>query len=315
MIRYSLIITTILSISALFCSGQVNRKKTSIVHFNVVFAPDLSNRMNSKLYPKPVKDSKIVAGVLDKLFPDILRIRRSVQQMDKFSVDFVNKGLIGIYKVDPSLLSIDFGRFGLKQSLRIDYIQNKSPRKLKNDVQAFNSEYQRINDLATNRNHGADIWTYFNSGISSSMVLPSFNRGGVLNVYRNILILFTDGYIEAGIYGEGFDLSKEKVDAFRKAFVKSKSIGLEKFLQQHPKFKIKPANNSNLKNLEVLVLEMYDRSLSPSGSATMHPTDMEIIRVIWTDWLKTSGVSRFELRPTASSPQEINEFIINYLRE
>ena len=175
--------------------------------------------------------------------------------MDKFSVDLINKGLIGIYKINTEALNIDFGPFADNQLARIDYIMGRSDRKLKNDINSFNTEYLRINTKAGLANHGADIWTYFNSGIDASIVKASFKKGNTIQTYRNILILMTDGYIEAGIYGKGYDLSKQKVDAFRKAYLKAGASNLERFLDLNPQFKINPVNNQYLTNLVPLCLQ------------------------------------------------------------
>lgn len=312
--KYILIIASIWFITSVGYA-QTPAKKSRITHYNIVFAPDLSNRLNPVLYPKPVNDVRIVADILSHIWPDISRIRRSVQQMDRFSVDFINKGLISLYNVNPEVLTIDISRFGSNQAARIQYLTNVSSKKLSNDIKSFTSEYTRINRLAATSNHGADIWTYFNSGIDGNIILQPFNKGGKLNVYRNILILFTDGYIEAGIFKKGFDLSKSKVNDFRKAYVKAGATDITAFLVANPKFKVTPVRNAYLKNIEVLVLEMYDRSLSKSGSATVHPTDMEIMRVVWKDWLLNSGVGTFEMHPISSDPVSANKIIMNYLRK
>jgi hypothetical protein len=285
-----------------------------VVHYNVVFAPDLSNRLNQKLYPKHVSDPQIVSGVLKRVFPDILRIKRLDRQLDKFSVDFINKGLIGIYNVNTDAMIIDFELFGDRQLERIDYIMGRSVKKLSADIGSFNTEYARINSKAASANHGADIWTYFNSGIDGNVVKTPFKKGKTTQVFRNILLLMTDGYIEAGIYGKGYDLSKLKIDDFRSEYLKVNSVSLEKFLDQNPRFKIRPAINPHLKNLEVLVLEMYDRSLSKSGAAKVHPTDMEIMKVVWTDWLRKSGVKHFELKSIMSNQAEADRTIMGFIK-
>jgi hypothetical protein len=172
----------------------------------------------------------------------------------------------------------------------------------------------RRNSKAAKSNNGADIWSYFQSGINERIVLPSLSKGKVVHRFRNIMIMLTDGYIEAGIYNKGFDLSASKVADFRKAFLKSKEGSMESFLSKNARFKIAAARNPFLKNLEVIVVEMYDRSLSKSGAATSHPTDMEIMKVIWTDWLRSSGVKRFELKAAASSQAEAIKYIMNFIK-
>jgi hypothetical protein len=129
------------------------------------------------------------------------------------------------------------------------------------------------------------------------------------------MVLMTDGYIEAGIYNKGYDLSAKKIEDFRNAFLKSKDGDMASFLSKNNKYKIKPAKNPYLKTLEVIVIEMYDRSLSKTGAATKHPTDMEIMRLIWTDWMKSSGVKRVELKPAASNQAEAVKYILDFIKK
>jgi hypothetical protein len=304
----------ITAVLILVATGLFAQKPREIVHYNVVFAPDLSNRLNSSLYPKAINDADIVEGVLKNIWPTILKIKRSEGQLDHYSVDFINRGLISMYKINPESLNIDFQRFD-RQNDRINYVMSRGvSRTLPKDVSAFMLEYRKFNSKAAKSNNGADIWSYFQSGINERVVLPSLTKGKVNHKFRNIMIMLTDGYIEAGIYNKGFDLSASKVANFRKAFLKSKEPSMEVFLSKNSHFKITAARNPFLKNLEVIVVEMYDRSLSKAGAATSHPTDMEIMKVIWTDFLRSSGVKRFELKAAASSQAEAVKYIMNFIK-
>ena len=60
-------------------------------------------------------------------------------------------------------------------------------------------------------------------------------------------------------------------------------------------------------------MELSDRSVSKVGAATIHPTDMEIIKLFWSDWLKASKVKRFELKPCANSSAEAEKDILDFL--
>lgn len=291
----------------------------TITHFNITFAPDLSNRVNSGIYKRPLNDVDILKIVIGDLYPSILRYRRLENQKDKVLVDFVNKGLISEYQVNTEKLLIDFGRFPT-QNDRMAYIlkRNKLNQWLGLDSGKMVGEFNRINSVAVKHNFGADIWTYFNEGIDDKRVLVnekpvSKNSKAPVQAYHNILILTTDGYIEAGIYGKGFDLSKGTIDVFRNAFLASGDKDIRHFFRKNDQFRIKPVHNDNLKNLEVLVMELYDRSKSKGGGATVQPTDMEIIKLYWADWLQQSKVKRFELHPFANSRDEAEKIILNFL--
>ncbi|QHS56527.1 hypothetical protein GWR56_13620 [Mucilaginibacter sp. 14171R-50] len=262
---------------------------------------------------------EILKILTTNLYPSILRSHRSENQRDKIRIDFINKGLINQYQVNTGKLSIDFARFP-NQNARIDYIKERNGVKqtLKKDVSDLVSEFNRVNVAAGRQNFGADIWTYLNEGLDNAAVLPdekpvTDEYNTYVSTYRNILILTTDGYIEAGIYDKGFDLSKKTVDRFRDAYLASGENDMAAFFRKNKQFRIRPVQNEKLKNLEILVLELYDRSKSKVGAATVHPTDMEIIKLYWSNWLKESKVGRFELRPFANSKEEAEKIILDFL--
>ncbi len=60
-------------------------------------------------------------------------------------------------------------------------------------------------------------------------------------------------------------------------------------------------------------MELYDRSLSGGGNATVHPTDKEIIHLFWSDWLEKSGVKKFKLVDVASSESEAEKAVLDFL--
>jgi hypothetical protein len=294
-------------------------KTIPISHFNITFASDLSNRVNPGLYKRPLTDVDVLKIVTGHLYPSVLRYRRSENQKDKLLIDFINKGLISEYAVRTERLFIDFGAFA-RQNDRINYILERQHVKqtLRLDSQKMVDEFSRINSLAAKQNFGADIWTYFNEGIDDKRVLSdekpiNDGRNTYVNTYRNVLILATDGYIEAGIYDKGFDLSKKRIEIFRTAFLASGETDLNHFFKKNKQFRITPVRNPHLKDLEVLVMELYDRSKSKGGAATVQPTDMEIIKLFWTDWLQQSKVKRFELHPYANSRDEAEKIILNFL--
>lgn len=294
-------------------------KVISTTHFNILFAPDMSNRVNPQLYKRPLNDADILSIITNDLYPTILRFKRAENQKDKLMIDFINKELINQYSVNTDKLLIDFGKFG-NQNERIDYIleRNGVKQTLKKDITDMTIEFTRINNLAIKHNVGADIWNYLNQNIDGNRVLSperplKFNNNIYENNYRNILILPTDGYIEPDTFNKGYDLSKNTIDSFRKAFLKSEENDMQEFLKKNKKFQLNPVKNEHLKHLEILVMELYDRSLSKGGSATIHPTDIEIIKLLWTTWLQQSNVERFELHSYASSKNEAEKIILNFI--
>ena len=294
-------------------SNEVN----TIVNYNVTIAPDFSSRINSIIYPKPISDEEVVKSIVDNIYPKILKNGREMDQMDKFSIDFINKQLINYYNVNTRLFNIDFSAFK-NQEIRINYIlRDTSAKNLKTDKANFISEFERVHKLASTNTFGADIWTYLNEGIDNKVVnneieAYEFANGKYANKFRNILILITDGYIEAGIYGQGYDISVNRVNQFRQAYLNSGEKNLKQFFDKRKDFRIKPVNNPLLKNLEILVVELYDRSETNQG-ASIHPTDMEIIKLFWADWFDQSGVTTYKLLPKFSTKAEAEKAILDFM--
>lgn len=320
----------LLGLALASCSGKTESlneeaaESISLTHYNIVFAPDLSNRVNKDLHPRPLEDAQIVETVLDNIYPTTLNHRRSDNQLDRFSVSLVNKKLVSEYGVKQADLQIDFGRFK-NQKERIDYIKGRSEQTLEADIRDFAQEFGRVNEIAAQNTFGADVWSYLNAGIDQLVVQEEkepiiFNGTTYRNQFRNVLILLTDGYIEAGIYDQKgcpepnqcYYLSGERVKQFRRAFQQSGEQDMKAFFEQN-NYGIVPVDNPHLQEVEILVLEMYDRSLSQGGNATVHPTDTEILKLFWSDWLEKSGVKRYELRPLMTTEAEVERVVMGFM--
>ena len=107
----------------LFLAPASTDNKYVITHYNITFAPDLSNRVNPKLNKRPLNDVDLLKIITNNLYPNILNERRSQYQQDKLLVDFINKGLIGTFNIQTDKLLIDFGQFPTpigKNQLRVN---------------------------------------------------------------------------------------------------------------------------------------------------------------------------------------------------
>ncbi len=237
---YLLIFWAILGFACAGADGEANKETSkgqefNILHYNITIAPDLSNRMDHQLYPKPIEDQVIVNSILDNIYPSILTSKRSENQKDKISLSFINNMLISRYQVEGEKLRFDFGSFK-NQKERIDYLKDRIPeRYFSTDLKNFKSAYGNLVQKALRDPHGADLWTYLNSRINDGVaVLPEekpiqYNGSIYHNLYKNVLILITDGYIEAGLYGANdcptenscYYLSSSRIARFRSDFLNS----------------------------------------------------------------------------------------------
>lgn len=314
--KYTRLLPFFLLISS--CSSDLteNNKSTSDAnvteHFNITISSDLSNRLNPRLYPKAVSDSEIVNIVVDNIYPKILNYKRSMNQLDQFRLRFTNPSQITAYSANIAAMSIDFSQFE-KQTSRINYLK----RDFKDNVLHFKEEFKRIHELALKTPFGADIWTYLQQDIDDFVVNDSVTKGKIgmtkfNNRYKNILILITDGYIETKATINGYNLTGKKIDEFRTEYNKSGEKSIESFFLKNPRYRIHSLNNPLLKNLEIIVLELYDRTQTASGT-TKHPTDLEIMKLIWSDWFKRSGVKRFQLHSKFPSKAEAEKTILKFI--
>lgn len=316
----SIVLCTILIIVGITCvkncttvEPKVNFAVFDDIHYNITIAPDLSNRIDTALYPRALSDIAIVNGFIDAFYPEIVTYdlskqkegQRKTGQKDVLRIDFINQKMGGDYVRADMELNLD--RFGKNQAERIQYLTNQSAENLNQDQQKFKRAYNKLNDAAVNQNVKADVWSYFKNSINRSFAC-------------NVLVLFTDGYIEAGLYGKQncernkcYFLDSKRVADFRTAFKKSGSSDIKAFFQQE-EYGIIPVENPLLKNLNVLVMEMYDRSIDSTGRALHHPSDWEILQLFWDDWLTKSGVKSHRLLSTASSQQEAMRHVQDFLR-
>lgn len=313
------------------CSSNRSKQETTfenkyVYHFNVNIVPDLSNRIQKEMYPKPVDDRKIISTVLDLIDPEILELGREEGQQDIFKTKFINEGVISLYGLNMNHLQIDFAKFGKEQINRIDYIKGLRETSLKSDLDNYESEIDKAYNAAMVNTFGADIWSFFNrlDDYSVRDVIDTIVYRGAstryIQKYKNILILLTDGYLEAGIYDENgcefknqcYFLSGKTIRDFRTAFKNSGFSDMKKFFVDQG-YGIVPVKNETLKNLDVIVLEAYDRSLDKSGNATVFPSDFEIMKLFWEDWMFKSGARSFEIHQAVPDENEAREKIKSFI--
>jgi hypothetical protein len=311
---------------ALGCSDNKQTEKLGvgvIYHYNVMIVPDLSNRIMEGKYPKPVSDQRIIEGVLDLIYPDILTVGRQENQQDLFRISFINEGVINLYELNMGNLEIDFSDFD-NQLERIDYIVGNAIPNLGTDLDLYKNEISKAYAQAQQETYGADIWSFFNKMDSYSVkdTIRSFTYEGDKYVerFKNVMILITDGYLEAGIYDEKgcesdnlcYFLSGRTINEFRSTFKNSGMRDMSEFFKQAG-YGIVPVNNDALNNLDIILLEAYDRSLDKSGNATIFPSDYQIMELFWKDWMEKSSVKSFQMHQTVADQNEASQKIKSFI--
>lgn len=299
------------------CSGgdKTAKKEVMIKDYNIIIAPDLSNRINMMKYPKPLHDTLLIREVIDHA-DDLLKLNdRSSGQSDIYKIDFINRGILNSSTFDPKKMTIDFSQFGSKQLDRSNYIR----KELNSDKQEFADEVNRVYDYSLQNQTGADVWNYFNETIKTSLVdvSPQFlneTTNAIVNKKNtNVVLLLTDGYIESANQGKGYKLGPEMIEKIRKAFNASGKSELQEFIAQDSSYAINKTN-FNLKDANIFIAEMVDRSLDKYGVSKVQPTDFQIIKVIWEKWLKDSGASNVKVIQAVNTKQQFYKEFEQFLK-
>lgn len=304
----TLLFSILLSTCAKDHQDEKAPEQIEIKNLNVIIAPDLSNRIDPKIHPKPVNDTVIINGLYDAIENRFLKIGgRSSLQKDTYILDFINRGALNSENINSEDFIIDFEKFGTKQLLRSDYIRSG----LKKDVSRCKSHVKLLYDTQIKNPSGSDIYSYLNSTVNNVLSNSSVEKfelspgiEGVVST-ENIIILFTDGYIENATTQKGYNLSKKTIDKIRVDFNKTKSDDLETFIKDNPSYLIKPLKNPSLAEVNLIVVEMVDRSTDKNGVSVLHPTDFEIMAAVWSQWLKQSNCHNFKFVPAQNSADQV----------
>ncbi|KUJ49758.1 hypothetical protein [Chryseobacterium sp. JAH] len=315
---YSSIIVFLLFVLLISCKETKCSSKTKITYsitsnYNVLIVPDLSNRINQSIHPKPISDITIINSVLDRI-PELLKLgNRNLNQLDIYKIDFINRGILNEKTINNSNFEINF----LKFKNRLKEASKYKGSQLKSDISTLKEETAKIYSYALIQSSGSDVWNYFNETIHSSLsnqidTIKISENKGIISTTKNKIVLLTDGYIETINKTSGYNLNQDLITEVRTEFLKSKTSNLQKFILSNPQFLVKKTN-SDLKNIDVLVLEITDRSLDINGVARFHPTDLEIIKIIWTDWLTKSGAGRVQIHATLSNSKDVYPIIKNFI--
>lgn len=294
---------------------ETNNSHVTLKDYTIIIAPDLSNRINMELYPKPIHDTVLLRDLIGHS-SDLLTLNtRRSGQADIYKVDFINRGILNGTSFDPKKMTIDFNRFENNQMDRVKYIRQG----LKSDEQQFSDEVKRVYDYSLKNQTGADVWNYFNETVKSSLVDASSKRiqsGNNIRVDKknnNVVLLLTDGYLESDNRGKGYRLGPELITKIRKDFKASGKSDLATFIKADSAYAINKTDFS-LKDVNIFIAELVDRSLDKYGVAKEQPTDFQIIKVVWEKWLKDSGCPNVKLVQAVNTKQQFYQEFEQFLK-
>lgn len=287
------------------CRKKEDTSISKIYDYNVLIVPDLSNRINTEIHPKPLHDTVLINNIADNI-ENLLKVKnRQMNQLDIYKVDIINRGILNQNIADPQKLEINFRKFKNDQRESSDYKRDH----LKADILLFKNNLSKLYAHSLQNSSGSDVWNYFNQTVSNALInqpdaqVAIGDNEYIIKGTKNIIILFTDGYIESVNNASGYALDQKSIKKIRDSYLKSGADNLEKFIQSKPEYHIKKTSVS-LQNTSVIVFEMTDRSLDKNGASTIQPTDFEIMKILWSQWLVASGASKVEIFPAFSQKTE-----------
>jgi hypothetical protein len=263
-------------------------------HLNINILLDLSDRIDPVVNPKqPTQKERDI------------QIVRAFCQAFKSNVDEFNafkaQSKIRVF-FDPEPNNSEVA--AIAQNLNASCQAGNTPEAAKKNKRIyqgldanFTSGLNSIYDLAVKSKDypGSNIFRFMKDDVGRCIENP--------NLFRNVLVILTDGYVyyENEKYHEGNrysyiernfpHFSRFRNRNFLRDEFDSKNYGLIKV-------------NSNLENLEVIVLE-----LAPPNNS---PVDFDIMKKYWSKWLGEMGVKKFDIVKTDQpiyTKNRINDFL------
>jgi len=271
---------------------QITTEKAK--HLNINILLDLSDRIDPQVNPKqPDQKQRDISAimVLCQAFKNNVNAFKAFKTQAKIKIFFY-----------PEPNDVEIAR--IAKDLNVSCEAGNSPETAKknktlyqNIDSRFSSGLNKIYALATKTGKypGSNIFRFMKDQINNCVEDTS--------LFRNILVIFTDGYIydqnEKYRQGNRYSYIEKSFDHFRR--FRNRELLTNEFDQNdYGLIKI----NEKLNGVEVLVLE-----LSPPIE---NPVDIDILKKYWTKWLREMGVIKSALHPTGQpvyTEKHINDFL------
>lgn len=278
-------------------NGLVTKKVTS-KQLNISILWDLSDRIEPSINPSSPehyqRDIEIIR-TFTEIFKKEMESKGSYKANGKLKVFFTPTPLDESINSIAQDLSIDLSSYkgeGANQQKKVIY---------DSITQKFTKNANTIYQLTLKNNgnkkewDGSDIWRFFKNDVKSQCIEED-------SIYRNILILITDGYI----YHKD---SREKVGN-KTSFILPSILKPLRANKDWKDFFIKNnygliAKRNDLHNLEVLVLE-----INPSKD---NKNDEDIIKEYFANWFTEMGIKKYYIS-NSSLPEYSKKIISDFMK-
>lgn len=300
----------ILSSALLFSCVQTDSDEAEIevVHNNVVIITDHTNRLDR---PKLLHDTTVIKKITSTYWDTtLLYATKKLGHRDRFIYRRMSEQ--NWISSNDELDRIDLSSFKDNYS-RNRYIKCKSDVCINNDLNRFKKtiaiQYRR-GGMAS----GSLFQVLKNLDdrfLKEPGVFYRDETAKISQINRNVILIFSDGYIEYGNYNsdmiDGMYLSRGQVSDI----ITQKNRNNTSILEAANSLGnvMKALDNDYLKGAEIYLLESDDLSLTKNGNPTTIPTHREVYSEVWRDWLLRSGVKSFEVLEPFKNEQDIQDFV------
>lgn len=265
-------------------------------NYNISIFLDLSNRIDSSKYPKQVEnDLSDLKCILDIFKTQIDSKKADLRNVkDRLVVYFHPEPTDNDIKSISEKLSIDFSRYDDQE---IKTRMDKKRELYKTFYDDFTNNIKSLYDFAKVRPFtGSDIYNFFDELAKRRCVSTD-------SCSRNILIVFTDGYMSWGndrkVNGN-YSNSMERNDPL---LLKLRSVADPIAEINNNKYGFSPISDK-LESLEVLILE-----INPENTV-----DSKILKTYWENWLTSMSVKSMKVVKT-DQPTYIEKDIRDFFKE
>jgi hypothetical protein len=231
-------------------------------YINLIIVPDLSRRIIDSINNpnQSINDIKLL-NIIFKNFESSVKNKGLTK--DQLMVDLTDPDQAS-GKFREIADSLVFTPYISKSSTNRKYFEGMSKQ--------FEKHIDSLYKLAVKNPVGADFTIYFNRKLENHI-----KKSNIFEEYRNIVIILTDGYLEAehNLYtGSEWQLAKICNDH-------KKGISMENSIDS-AKIWI-PSLNQRFRDTEVFLFEINERKKGQN-------CDFDILRIQWKKWLLSMGI-------------------------
>jgi hypothetical protein len=286
-----LIIVTACGNSSSKQDAQSGSAKPQEKQLNISILLDLSDRINPQRHPTAIpthyeRDIEVVKTVTEYF-------KKNMEKLTAWKA----KGKIRVF-FSPPPSNPAINRIAERLNIDCSQLDNRGRKDVYDTLTAlFAQNLAEIysQSIRTSAWDGSDIWRFFRNDVKDYCIDRDTN-------YRNILIIFTDGYIyhqqsvlnNANRYSY---LLERNINQFR-----SQSDWRERI--QRSNFGLMTTRN-DLNNLEILVLEI-------SAENNQNKVDEDILKYVLEKWFREMNVSHYEVYSSdlpANTKTRVNNFL------